>query len=923
MKKNRVPVVVLLAATLFSFALAAERPFALAGRVDAILSRYPAADAAGRDGLAAELLALGKEALLETLRRLSVPGPADDTAVRYAVDSVTIHANRPGAPEKERLACIGALLAALDRQTDAGLKAFLIEQVRVTGRAEAVKPLAKYLADKSLAGPAARALGTLHTPEAEAALIGSLRSRTSGDPAAVIDALGAFRSRKATNGILAFAESPDKDLRTAALRALANIGDPVSEKALSSIPVASSAEERTEAASRFLLYARRLAESGHKADAARIANAFLEKIFSPFEDQARCQALTLLVDVAGRDALDALLDAAGSPDAVFRNHALELAVRMPGSDVTARWIARAAETAPEARADIINMLGHRGDVTALPAVEEALESPDGKVRIAAIPAAARLGADKLLEKLIPLLATADEAEAETVAGALSGRPAGEAVPLAAAALPKASPQGKQALIRLLAAKEALETADLVLAEALSDDAGVRASAVKALERVARGSDVPALIALLRSEPSPAGVLALQNAIAAAANRIPEHEDRASFVLAALAGTAGEARVGLIRPLAKIGGPEALRAVIAETASSDPILKTVAVHTLASWRDTSAAAALLSLVGSAEDRKYAYLALQGYVRLVNASDMSPEKKLAGLAEALAASRTTEEKGLVVTGLSGVRTEASFRTAAGFLSDPALRGKAAEAAARIVMPTRDDPGTPGAAAARFLKRAAPFIEDGWFRRQVERRAEELLIAAGFVPLFNGEDLLGWRGLVEDPVKRAKMTRAELAAAGRIADEDARAHWKAVDGILAFDGLGHSLCTGKDYADFELFVDWKVQPEGDSGIYLRGSPQVQIWDPARWPEGSGGLYNNKLGPAKPLAAADNPVGSWNTFHIIMRGERVTVYLNDALVVDDTVLENYWEREKPIYPTGAIELQAHTTPLEFRDILIKELAD
>ena len=923
MSKKRLPIVALLAATLLASAAAVDSPASVASRVDALLSRFPAPGAAERDALAAELLALGMDGLLETFRRLSVPGPADDTAVRYAVDSVTIYANRPGAPEKSRQLCIRALLLALDRQANPELKAFLIEQIRVAGRPEAVKPLAKYLSDSRLAGPAARALRAAHTPEAEAALLDSLRSRATGDRQAIINAIGSFRSRKAAIGILPFAESPDPGLRTAALRALAGIGDPTSEKALSSIPVASSAAERSEAIARYLLYARSLAESGHRTDAARIAKAILEKAISPAESQVRCRALTLLVDIDGGNAMDTLLHAADSPDADFRNHALELAAKIPGADVTAQWIARAADIAPEGTADIIDMLGRRGDESALPSIEKALESPDGNVRLAAIPAAARLGGKGVITKLMPLLPTAGEAESEAIARALSGMPASDAVPLAAAALPTASPQGKQAMIRLLAAKEARETTELILAEAHSDDAGVREAAIKALERVARGNDMPALLALLQTGPPPAEVLALQNAVAAAANRVPKGEDGASLVLAALAGTAGEARVDLIRPLAKIGGPDALRAVIAETKVSDPVLKTVAVHTLASWTDASAAGELLSLVRSSEDRKYAYLALQGYVRLVDASDMSPEKKLSGLVEALAAARTIEEKGLVVAGLSGVRTEASLRTAAGFLSDPGLRGKAAEAAARIAMPTRDDPGMTGVALARFLKKAAPYVEENGLRGQVERRAAELLAAAGFVPLFNGEDLLGWRGLVEDPVKRAKMTPAELVAAGRIADEDARAHWKAADGVLTFDGLGHSLCTVKDYRDFELFVDWKIRPDGDSGIYLRGSPQVQIWDPARWPEGSGGLYNNKLGPAKPLAPADNPVGSWNTFHIIMRGERVTVYLNDTLVVDDTVLENYWERDKPIYPAGAIELQAHTTPLEFKDIFIRELAD
>ena len=105
------------------------------------------------------------------------------------------------------------------------------------------------------------------------------------------------------------------------------------------------------------------------------------------------------------------------------------------------------------------------------------------------------------------------------------------------------------------------------------------------------------------------------------------------------------------------------------------------------------------------------------------------------------------------------------------------------------------------------------------------------------------------------------------------------------------------------------------------MRGCPQVQIWDPAQWPQGSGGLYNNQKHPGKPLKAADNPVGEWNTFRIIMVGDRVTVYLNDVLVVDNVVMENYWQRDKPIYPTGQIELQAHNTALYFRNIFIREL--
>ncbi len=195
-------------------------------------------------------------------------------------------------------------------------------------------------------------------------------------------------------------------------------------------------------------------------------------------------------------------------------------------------------------------------------------------------------------------------------------------------------------------------------------------------------------------------------------------------------------------------------------------------------------------------------------------------------------------------------------------------------------------------------------------------------GFVALFNGKDLTGWKGLLkpplDNPARRAKASPEELAAAQKEADENMRAHWKVEDGVLVFDGKGRSLSTAKDYGDFELWVDWKIAPAGDSGLYLRGTPQVQIWDR---PEGSGGLFNNKTHPSKPSKAADRPVGQWNTFYIKMVGERVTVRLNGETVVDDVVMENYWERDKPIYPTGPIELQNHGNTLWFKNIYIREL--
>ena len=206
-------------------------------------------------------------------------------------------------------------------------------------------------------------------------------------------------------------------------------------------------------------------------------------------------------------------------------------------------------------------------------------------------------------------------------------------------------------------------------------------------------------------------------------------------------------------------------------------------------------------------------------------------------------------------------------------------------------------------------------------------------GFTTLFGGkaEDLLAnWKGVTTEDGFDNPAIRREAAAVKRkimqkIADLGMRNHWSVQDGALYFDGFagGYSLATKRDYADFELWADWRLlSVTGDSGLYLRGAPQVQIWDAHnQWGIGSGGLFNNQIGAHDALRIADRPIGDWNRFHVIMRGQRVTVYLNGVLVTDDVMLENYWDRSKPIFPKEQLELQCHGDPIEWRNIFIRDL--
>ncbi|HRZ99639.1 MAG TPA: DUF1080 domain-containing protein, partial [Candidatus Paceibacterota bacterium] len=204
-------------------------------------------------------------------------------------------------------------------------------------------------------------------------------------------------------------------------------------------------------------------------------------------------------------------------------------------------------------------------------------------------------------------------------------------------------------------------------------------------------------------------------------------------------------------------------------------------------------------------------------------------------------------------------------------------------------------------------------------------------GFTPLFNGKDLSGWRGGdTFDHRKLMAMPEAERAQQIEKWTQSMREHWRAIDGELVNDGHGAYATTEKDYGDFELLVDYRTVPKADSGIYLRGVPQVQIWDyteAAKFSiganKGSGGLWNNSEGaPGKdPLVLADKPFGEWNSFRILMVGSRVSIWLNGKLVVDHARMENYYDRKTPIPTKGPIQLQTHGGEIRWRNIYLREI--
>lgn len=197
---------------------------------------------------------------------------------------------------------------------------------------------------------------------------------------------------------------------------------------------------------------------------------------------------------------------------------------------------------------------------------------------------------------------------------------------------------------------------------------------------------------------------------------------------------------------------------------------------------------------------------------------------------------------------------------------------------------------------------------------------------VQLFNGKDFSNWHGRdTTDPTKWDTVSEQQKTKW----NQDIKDHWKIDGDVIVSDGHGAFLTTNQDFADFEFSFEYWIVPGSDSGVYLRGVPQVQIWDPNAEnnkpngnEKGSGGLWNNPptYGGKDPLVRADKPVGEWNAMRIRLIGERCSVWLNDKCVVNHERLANYFAKGEPLNAKGPIQLQTHGAEIRWRNLKLKE---
>jgi hypothetical protein len=898
-------------------------------KVADLLARLPANDFQFSDKLMGDMLLLGETGIKQICDQVIPAGTGDDTRPRYAVESFTRFLSGAGKVNDKNAwekICISYAL----EQKDNGVKDFFMKQLQLIGGDQSAEAMKIYIDSKEICEPALAVIIAVGGKTAESILAESLKNNNIICAASVMNDLALLKSQLAVNEYIKWSLKDDINIKASAYNALAQSGSPLA------YPVLSKAAkdvmykwEPTGATAALLNYAKVSGQNGDIKTMDKICKLVMSKCNDNLTFNNKAAALDTYVSFHGIDAMSAIIKASVNTNDKYRNAAIRTSLSIPGNEVVKRWITYFPRAIPAAKPEIIAMLGIRGDDSALELIDASVSDKDAAVRVAASKALVKINGNHSINTLINyMLVYSSAPDQEAAKSALMTVMGSDNMRFLLPVLKEGNPASRKTAIELFAWNKDNQYFKEVLPFASSTDEPVKAAAIKALASLVGSDDQIKLIQLLAATDNSVYIADIQDALAVAAGKISDPEKRSSAILSAMEQE--NQKVKLIPVLAKTGGKEALATVLLEFKNGSPEIRDVSFKALTSWCDYSVSSALFEICASGNGT-YEAPAFEGYIGKIESAPITDDQKLLLYRKIMPFAKSSDQKNEVLSETGKLKTYQALYFISTYLDDPTTSLAAAEAAMSAALPSvSSKAGMYGTLVKDILIKAIGKLtspESAYEKEAVNKYIAGMPADEGFKSMFNGKDLTGWHGLVENPIARAKMKPSDLAKKQIIADQKVAVNWSVKDGCISFTGSGDNLCSVEEYGDFEMLADWKISKAGDSGIYLRGTPQVQIWDTSRVEVGaqvgSGGLYNNQTNPSKPLKVADNPVGDWNTFRIVMIGEKVSVWLNGELVVDNVTLENYWDRNLPIFPKGSIELQAHGTDLAFRDIYVREIKE
>jgi HEAT repeat protein len=903
-----------------------------------IWAQMPSQQSSQYNTMMKDLASAGEEGVLLLIKMIDTTGENSNAQVEYALSGLSHYVSTEDQTTN-RMVVSNAYIKALDMVSDREVKAFIIRQLQIVGKDEAVAKLSTYLDDERLSGPASRALVSIGTDSSAKTLLNGL-SVTSNKKSKkdIIEAIAEMQIDQAENKLRPMLGSGDENTQKLVLYALSRVGSTASLKELASAAEKINyAMENTGATDAYITLIKRILSQGNIKEAEKAAVDLMKKADKAGQMQVCESALQIQMAAKPSDAVKLLQKALKSNNRDYRYAALNFASEYADENMYGELFKLLKNNDNEVNVDILNWMEDECDIeTNRNTIEnigfqilvQKLSSPSSEVKEAAVGVLSRIGGDKAIDAITSLLANNDE-QVISFAEKFLNTTKGDISSSVVSIIPSATDAGKMAGLRLLSNRKSSKNENIVIEQINHGSYEVKKVAYAGLKNVVSIKNLETLYGLLENA-QPEFVPDIHQAIIVAINVVPS-DARLDMVTIQMNNAPKDKQYLYYSVLASVQDKKSLNLISTKFAEESGVAKDAAFQALLDWKGKDVGNILLAICKNPTATNYFERALDRYIQLASSSDLTGENRRLLLTNALEVAKTDKQKNEIIRQLGQTNSFLGMILASKYLDQPAMQQSAAGAIMTIALGNKE---ITGKIVKDLLNKVIQVLDNpdaGYQKEAIGKHLKEMPDEEGFIQIYNEKDLTGWKGIVENPISRAKMKATELVQKQAKADEVAIAHWIPQGDILMFDGVGgDNLCTIKQYGDFEMYIDWNLDPAGpeaDAGIYLRGTPQVQIWDTSRVnvgaQVGSGGLYNNEVHPSKPLKVADNKLGEWNTFYIKMVKDRVTVKLNGELVTDNIILENFWDRSLPIFTKEQIELQAHGSKVYYRNIYVKELEE
>jgi HEAT repeat protein len=423
-------------------------------------------------------------------------------------------------------------------------------------------------------------------------------------------------------------------------------------------------------------------------------------------------------EAASEDQMQLIIQFVGDADRETRAIGLQfIREEVPGEAATKRFAGLLPDLGPEAKADLLEALGDRGDAAALPAVIESVQSPEAAVRAAGLKAIGSLGGVSEVPLLAEWAAAGSDLEKSAARQALI-RLRGEGVNQAiVAAMAGGKPEVRVELLGVLAARNAKEALPTVLQSAKAPEPAVRLAALGALRFLADAGDTAAIVGMLKATGDPAERRKAELALLTVCSR--GRQACVEAILAGLDDADAPSRIALLHALARAGGPKALDAVLGRLKDENRAVRDEAMRMLSIWPDAAVAPHLMEIAKSGKNTRYQVLAIRGLVRLARPQEDKPAD-LKTLAQVMGLARRREEKQLVLGAISGVATPESLGLATDALDEAGLAEEAGLAA--VIIAEKMEGGAKEAIRSA-MEKVIKTVNNGQLRNRAQKVLDSL--------------------------------------------------------------------------------------------------------------------------------------------------------------------------------------------------------